>query len=348
MKGKNEDKDRIFSRKEDSTSSPFEFLFGKRDNEQSTTSKIENQRNWNSRYYNEYGLTEEEEAMVAEIAKTRNNFFKALNPSEQMEVLVAEKFDFEEFKEDYIRKHKKGIFVRRSKRKVGEPTPEDEPFRTPVDYGFWNFIMRPLDDFLCWIKDDPTPKKPKQIQFIDHETQITYRNNNPIYMLEVNRMIETLLNKDNYQGPPVAEIKAREARVSQLFKHKTFRGYRKGVEEYMLRNGGPISRNLFEMMSREDFEEDEKEGKRKLKKSRYDEADFFDDDKPKKKKKKYYDDDEDDGEYRSLKKSEKHSKEEEAAMEEAKKIYKYYFQAASNNDQSVQPYGTKRMFKPLT
>ena len=105
-------------------------------------------------------LTAEEAAALADLAEERGNItFMSLSETEQLNILNLEHFDFKKYVEEWKIKRRKSHPFFWSKRlsKLGVNPDKHSPFREPQDYGFWNFILRPLDDFIHWVKKDPIP-----------------------------------------------------------------------------------------------------------------------------------------------------------------------------------------------
>lgn len=265
------------------------------------------------------GLSQDDIDLLEEVSKTRNATFRSLSPAEQMNLLHIEGFDFEAFREK-MERERDDRKIRKSNRRVGEASPEDASFREPVDYGWWNWLMRPLDDFLCWLKNDPTPKKCPQIHVVDRKTIPNISANSPEELIASLRSIGPYLEGNGDD----AVVNDREMAIcaEEVFKHKSLKDYRKAVKTRMLQDENGLSSQIFDLMA-----EDMKGGK---------------------KKKRRDDDDDEDSAYFSHKGKSKKNKEdkirESEADAEAAKIYNHFLKGAMSGKEITQPYRLDRLF----
>lgn len=274
--------------------------------------KLDNARKTYQNGYGRYnGLTQEELDLLEEVSKTRNQTFRLLNPAEQMNLLRIEGFNFDEFKEQMDRQRDRRK-IRKSKRRVGEASPEDQSFREPVDYGWFNWIMRPLDDFLCWLKDDPTPKKCPQIHVVDREIIPNISVNSPEEAVASLRSLGPYLDGQNpnnggFAFASIADAKETAICAEEIFKHKNVKSFRKAVRTRMLQDSNGLSSQIFDLME-DDLKSDKKKKRRK-----------YDDD----------DDDERDSIYFKKKDKKREDKVHESeADEEAARIYNHFLKNA--------------------
>ena len=257
-------------------------------------------------------MKREELEALAEIAKTRNSIFQSLSPEEQMNILEMEEFDFREYLA--MRKKSKGFRFPWFKNfeKLGV-TEDDKPFREPVDYGFFNFIMRPLDDFIHWIKNDPVPKKIPQIQVVDHPEIPDVNCETALDMVQAARNLDSYLSRNNTVSSECdvssqATLEEQQILAEEIFRYRSLNKFKKAVNRRMSQSEFNTP-NLFALMADDD------------------------DKKKKKNKKKHHDDDIDDG---SKKKKKKKTKDESKAESEADKraqaLYRYHLEKAMNGE----------------
>ncbi len=276
-------------------------------------------------------ITNRDLEVLEDIAKTRNSFFQSLSPEEQMNVLEMEEFDFKEYSDNYWKKTKRPLFPWGKRlRKLGV-SPTDEPFREDVDYGFLNFILRPLDDFIHWIKNDPVPKKIPQIQVIDHP-EIPAVNCETAFDI-----IDTAKNLDSYFAhnkavssesnvTSQAALEAQQIVAEEVFRHKTLKKFKKAVNRRMAQSQYNTP-NIFDLMEDDDINSDKKKKKK---------------DKDKKKKKKSHgfgdsfvsSDDSD----KKKKKSKEDREAESEADKRAQNLYKYHLEKAMSGEYDRKGY----------
>lgn len=105
------------------------------------------------------------------LEKSRNYHFRCLTPDRQLDLLKIEGFDFDNYKKEYFKEKNHPFYkLKKNIKKFGKiDLSLDKPFREEVDYGFLNFILRPLDRFVHWYKCDPVPLKPKQVLVVPRE-----------------------------------------------------------------------------------------------------------------------------------------------------------------------------------
>lgn len=210
-------------------------------------------------------LTQEDLDILADIAKTRNSAFKLLSPEDQKDLLKLEGFDYESYRTKFQDRHRS--LIRKSLRKVGEPT-VGKPFRDPVDYGWLNFIMRPLDDFLCWLRNDPVPKKVPQIRLLTERDLKDIECSNGEEALEQIRALGTIFNQSDdasNESINLDDERMEAIYAQEVFRHKKYKSYRKAVNARMMdMQSGLTSKQLFDLMAEE--EKDKKKKKKKNKK----------------------------------------------------------------------------------
>lgn len=284
--------------------------------------KIENAK---SRYRRYDGLSQEDLDLLEEVSKTRNQIFRLMNPAEQMNLLRIEGFNFDEFRE-HMERQRDRRKIRKSKRRVGEASPEEQSFREPVDYGWFNWLMRPLDDFLCWLKDDPTPKKCPQIHVVDREIIPNISVNSPEEAVASIRSLGPYLdslnpNAGDYSFASMADAKEIAICADEIFRHKNLKSYRKAVRTRMLQDSNGLSSQIFDLM------EDDLKSDKKKKKHRYD------------------DDDDRDSAYFE-KKDKKHEEKARSseADDEASRIYNHFLKAAMAGNESTKSYRLDHLF----
>ena len=274
----------------------------------------------NNRYV---GMTQEDADMLNEIAKNRNTTFQAMTPAQQFNLLKLEGFDFEAFKKSHTKTRGK---IRRSSRRVGEASPENQAFREPVDYGKLNWLMRPLDDVICWLKNDPTPKPVPQVHVIDRNVIPNFR------VTSTDSMVATLRNLGDYldsgktdritpQLETIADAKERAICAEELFRHKSFKEYQRAVKNRMDAERG-LSSQIFDLM-----EEDMRSEK---------------------KKKKHYEDDDDDHESMFYGKKHKKSKDDSEKSSKndryAKRVYEHFLNQIISGKETHRGYHFDHLF----
>lgn len=259
--------------------------------------------------------------VLEDVAKTRNSFFQSLSPEEQMNVLEMEEFDFKEYSDNYWKKNRRPLFPWGKRlRKLGV-SPTDEPFREPVDYGFFNFILRPLDDFIHWLKNDPVPKKIPQVQVFDHPEIPAVECETAFDMIDAAKNLDSYIsgnkavsNESTVASP--AALEAQQIVAEEVFRHKTLKKFKKAVNRRMAQSQYNTP-NIFDLMDDDDTDVSDKKKKKK---------------KDKDKKKKSHDcgdsfaSSEDSG-----KKKKKHKEDREAesdADKRAQELYKYHLEVA--------------------
>ena len=271
-------------------------------------------------------INQEDLEVLEAIARTRNAFFQSLSPEEQMSVLDMEEFDFKKYKADYFRKGKRPLFHWGKRLRSLGVSPEDKPFREPVNYGFFNFILQPLDDFIHWIKNDPVPKKVPQIHLVDHPEIPDVQCESVMDMVSTARHLDSYLSRNKsisseFSVASPASLEEQKIIAEEVFRHKTLRKLNKAVNQRMAQSNFNTS-NIFDMM---DDDDDFKKNKK-------------DKDKKKKKKKKSYDDEgsfafiDDDSKKKKKNKSKEDSEMESAADKRARELYRYHLEKAMNGE----------------
>jgi len=299
----------------------------------SVDEKIARARRYSRDGFGRYaGLSQDDANLLEEIAKTRNTAFKLMSPTQQMNLLRTEGFDFEAFRAQMSQK--KGRF-RRSTRRVGEASPETQAFREPVDYGKLNWLMRPLDDLLCWLKNDPTPKKVPQIHVVDMNAMPNIRVNSMDEMVAGLRSLGAYLDARQGIQTSVVELEtiedARERAIcaDEIFRHKSVKDYQKAVKSRMNAETG-LSSQIFELM------DDDLRREKNKKKRRFDDED---------------DDDDDEDRlpfYGKKKKSDKKDKKKEGSSKDdeyAERMYQHFLKDALSGKQSHSGYHLDRLFE---
>ena len=261
-------------------------------------------------------MKQEDLEILKSIAKTRNTFFQSLSPEEQMNVLEMEDFDFNAYKENYKKKSPRPLFPWGKRlRKLGV-SPEDKPFRETVDYGFFNFILQPLDDFIHWIKNDPVPKKVKQISVVDKPEIPNIPCDTAMDVVDAARNLDSYLNHNKtvlteFNGSSSASLEEQQILSEEIFRHRSLRKFQKAVNRRMA-NSSYNTPNIFELMDDDkDFKKSKKD-KKKKKKNKDDEFSFVD--------------------KSSKKKSKKDDKDESAAEKRAKELYRYHLEKAMSGE----------------
>lgn len=269
-------------------------------------------------------ISKEDQEILKSIAKTRNIFFQNLSPEEQLNVLEIEGFNFKEYKDNLNRRKQRPLFPwGKHLNKLGV-SQTDKPFRETPDYGFFGFILEPLDDFMHWLRNDPVPKKVPQIQVVDHPEIPDIPCETAFDVVDAARSLDSYLSHNNPVSSNVsmmtpAELEEQAIYSEELFKHKSFKKYKKAVTRRMMQSQYNTP-NIFDLMDDDDLKKDKKKKKekKKSKKSYYD----FDEEKSKKKKKK----DKRNG------MSKEEYKEETEADKRAKELYRYHLEKAMNGE----------------
>jgi hypothetical protein len=270
-------------------------------------------------------VNQEDLEILKDIAKTRNSFFQSLSPEEQMNLLEMENFDFNAYTAEYRGKGKRPLFHWGKRLNKLGVSPEDKPFREPVDYGFFNFILQPLDDFIHWLKNDPVPKKVPQIQLVDHPEIPGVKCGTSLDVVNAARQLDSYLNRNKsvsseFNGISPASLEENQILAEEVFRHKTLRKLTKAVNYRMAQSKFNIP-SIFDMMDDDDdFKKKKKKKDKKKKKKSHDGEDsfsFIDDESKKKKKKSMSKDDE---------------KLESAADKKARELYRYHLEKAMNGE----------------
>lgn len=260
-------------------------------------------------------LNREEQKLLKEISETRNNFFQSLSPEDQMSVLEMEGFDFKSYKEEAKSKSNRPLFRWRKRVKKVGVSEDNKPFREPANYGFFNFIMRPLDNFIHWIKNDPVPRKVKQIQVVDHPEIPNVPCDTAFDVVAAARSLDSYLSHNNavvneFDVSSKGQLEEQQILADEIFRYGSIRKFKKAVNQRMTESyfNGP---KIFDMI-----DDEPKKGK-----------------KDKKKKKKSFDSES----FSSEGGKKKMNKEDKEAMSEADKraraTYEYHLQKAMNGDQ---------------
>lgn len=200
-------------------------------------------------------LKQEELNMLANIAETRNAYFKELSPEEQMNLLIMEGFDFEAFKaENRSTSHSPLALIREESKAA-----QNKPFREEKDYGFFNFIMRPLSDFYHWAINDPIPKKVPQIHLIDVSEIPNISCSTAQDAVDAARALNSYLEANRkadvmYNGKSQAAIIAQQIQIEEVFRHDTLSGYNHAVNRRL--KASMANPSLYALLG------DEREGRR--------------------------------------------------------------------------------------
>lgn len=269
-------------------------------------------------------INREDLEILESIASTRNSFFQSLSPEEQLNVLEMEEFDFDAYKAEYRSNGKRPLFRWGKRLKNLGVSPTDKPFREPIDYGFFNFILQPLDDFIHWIKNDPVPKKVPQIHLIDHPEIPDVQCETVMDMVSAARNLDSYLTRNNtvsseFNVSSPAYLKEQQILSDEIFRHKTLRKLNKAVN-YRMAQSNLNNLSIFDMMNDDaDYKKKKKDkDKKKKKKKSYDGEDsfaFMEDSKKKKKSKNKEDD-----------------AMETAADKRARELYRYHLEKAMNGE----------------
>lgn len=178
---------------------------------------------------NDGSISNNDLEVLKEISKSRNQCFRNATPEVQVKILKSEGFDFESYKKDYYR-NKNDWFYHMKKRfsKFGKSDP-NKPFREEVDYGGLNFIMRPLDRFVHWVKNDPVHLPVDQIHIIPFDDLPEMPGVTPEEMAEAMKWIDfdSICVRDTSKNISVnfAENERVKIIADTLFKNKSFKKY---------------------------------------------------------------------------------------------------------------------------
>ena len=270
-------------------------------------------------------INREDSIALAEIAKTRNSFFQSLSPEEQLSVLEMEEFDFAEYKLNMKRKSKKRLFKLGERLKRLGVSPEDKPFRETVNYGFFNFILQPLDNFIHWFKNDPVPKKIPQIQVVDHPEIPNIGCETALDLVETARNLDSYLSHNKlilgeFNATSPASLEEQQILADEIFRHNSLKKFKKAVNLRMAHSEFNTP-NILDLISDDTVssKKDKKKKNKKKKKNSYECSDTFSfDDGSKKKNKKGM--------------SKEEAKAESAADKRAKELYQYHLEKAMNGE----------------
>jgi hypothetical protein len=263
-------------------------------------------------------INQEDREILNSIARTRNSFFQSLSPEEQLNILDMEDFDFKAYADEYKRKSKRPLFRWGKCLSKFGVSPTNKPFREKVNYGIFNFILQPLDDFVHWLKNDPVPKKVPQIHLVDHPEVPNVECETALDLVSVARNLDSYLIRNktvsseiNVSSPAVLE--EQQILAEEMFKHKTLRKLNKAVNRRMAHSQFN-SPNIFDMMD----DEDKKKKKKKKKDGKGSDFSFISDE-PKKKKK-----------HKGMSKEDE--KMESEADQKARALYKYHLEKAMRGE----------------
>ena len=270
-------------------------------------------------------IDKEDLKFLKAIAKTRNSFFQTLSPEEQLNVLEMEDFDFKEYVKNEKAKSKVSFFKRKTHRKKSNP--DETVFREQKNYGIFNFILRPLDDFIHWIKNDPIPKKVPQIQIIDHPEIPNVSCDTALDLVSTARNLDSYLSRNKTISNDInvttpAELEEQQILAEEIFRHRSLKKLRKAVNRRMAQSNYNTP-NIFDLM--DDDKDFKKKKKNKKHKKHFDDFSFVDEDTSKKKKKK------------DMSKEDK--KAESLADKRAKELYRYHLEKAMNGEFDRKGYG---------
>lgn len=200
-------------------------------------------------------MKQEELNMLAEIAETRNAYFKELSPEEQMSVLNMEGFDFEAFRAQ----RKQGAVSPFCKRGAASLSIGDKPFREEKDYGIFNFIMRPISDFYHWAINDPVPKKCDQIHLIDLNQIPTIPCETVSDAVDIAQSLSSYMDANRkvgiqYSGRTQASAIEQQILIDEAFQHDSLDEYNYAVNRRL--KASMATPSLYDLLS------DEREGGR--------------------------------------------------------------------------------------
>lgn len=100
-----------------------------------------------------YKLNEEDLAALAKIAESRNSAFQCLTPEEQFDILMAEKFDFDYYREVEFRAPKTYFRLPTLMELKQFGRKPMGVYRKKVNYGIFTPILRPLETLWFWLRD---------------------------------------------------------------------------------------------------------------------------------------------------------------------------------------------------
>lgn len=200
-------------------------------------------------------MKQEELDMLANIAETRNAYFKELSPEEQMNLLVMEGFDFEAFKAESHPATRSPLKLIKEESKAAI----NKPFREEKDYGFFNFIMHPLSDFYHWAINDPIPKKVPQIHLLDLNAIPNIPCETAQDAVDAARALNSYLEANRqsgamYNGRSQASLIEQQILIDEAFRHDTLGEYTHAVNRRLKQSMANPS--LYALLS------DEREGRR--------------------------------------------------------------------------------------
>ena len=192
-----------------------------------------------------------------------------------MNVLEMEDFDFDSFKESMKRKSNRPLFPWGKRLSKLGVSPEDKPFREPVNFGFFNFILRPLDDFIHWIKNDPVPKKVPQIQVVEKPEIPNIPCETAFDIVNAARNLDSYLSRNKtisneFNVSSAASLEEQQILAEEIFRHRTLRKFQKAVNRRMAQSDFNVP-NIFDLMDDDgDYKKSKKKDKKKKKKKHYD------------------------------------------------------------------------------
>lgn len=295
-------------------------------------------------------LTEQELAALREIAKKRNALFRTLDPVDQVDVLETEGFDFKKYARNYKPKKKRRhpFAWHKTLCNLGV-TPEDAAFRERVDYGFFGFILNPLDDFIHWLRNDPVPKKVKQIKFFDKRDLPDFECETAVEFVDFCQGLNHWRFGGNNKEPVTDQsLELMKIKAEEAFKHKTRKKYMKAMRERLKMS--KFNQSLFYDYMDDDKGKKKDKDKKKKKKDKKKDFDLYgksEKKKDKKKKDKNKDKKKDkgkkakftkDGGYRRRQPSKEELKDQARAEKHAQKLLKHYQdQYASGEIVGIKP-----------
>ena len=308
--------------------SAHEIIFENR-NAGSIDEKLATIRKNNSRIGKKHSTTikSEDLKVLESIAKTRNSFFQSLSAEEQMNVLEMEDFDFKAYSKEMKKKSRFSLFGNKKCSKKLGVSSNNKAFREPVNYGFFNFILQPIDDFIHWIKNDPIPKKVPQIQVIEHPEIPNVPCETALDLVSTARNLESYLShtktlSSEFNVTTPAESEEQQILADEIFRHKSLSKFKRAVNRCMAQSNFNTP-NIFDLM--DDDKNFKKKKKNKKKHSYDDDFSFMDNDKPKKKKKK------------GMSKEDREA--ESMADKRAKELYRYHLEKAMKGEFDRKGYG---------
>lgn len=220
---------------------------------------------------NDDGISTNDIEVLKEISKSRNQCFRNTTPEVQLKILRSEGFDFESYKKDYYR-NKNDWFYHMKKQfsKFGKSDP-NKPFREEVDYGGLNFIMRPLDRFVHWVKNDPVRLPVDQIHIIPFDDLPEMPGVTPEEMAEAMKWIDfdNICVRDASENTNINYAENERAKIvaETLFKNKNFKKYeeRKLEKLKQARFAKLTGLEILDEISIKDLKPDDKKKKKKKK-----------------------------------------------------------------------------------